>query len=85
MERDDAEKISILMMQINSLLDQSVAFVRDKGSEPEFSDYRLKAAHVMGGVIDILNELYVTHPDLKPSQVGGLYTVAPSIFANRFY
>ena len=82
---DDAEKISILMMQINANIDQSVALVKDKSSEDEFVEYRQMAGQAMGRVIDILNSLYIKHPELKPKQLGGTYEVAPSVFEKKFY
>ena len=85
MQEVDAEKISILMMQINSQLNDSVAFVRDKGTEAEFTEYRRKAAYVMGRAIDILNDLYVDHPRLKPEYMGGSYVVDSGIYKDRFY
>nr|WP_298146022.1 hypothetical protein [uncultured Pseudomonas sp.] len=85
MREVDAEKISILMMQINSQINDSVAFARDKGTDAEFVEYRRKAGQVMGRVIDILNDLYRDHPGLKPEQVGGTYKVDLSIYKHRFY
>ena len=38
-------------MQINSKMDQSAAFVRDKCTDSEFEEYRGKAGQVMGRVI----------------------------------
>ena len=62
MKEADAEKINILMLQINAQMNDSIVFVRDKGSEAEFVDYRAKAAQVMADVIDILNDLYKIIP-----------------------
>lgn len=85
MDVSDAEKISILMMQINANIDQSIVMVKDKAPETEFIEYRQLAAQAMGRVIDILNSLYVQHPDLKPEQIGGNYKVDPSVFKKTFY
>ena len=85
MNKYDAEKLSILMMQINSKMDQSAAFVRDKCTDSEFKEYRGKAGQVMGRVIDILHDIYEQHPDLKPEQVGGTYKVDPEVFESTFY
>ncbi|WNC72221.1 hypothetical protein RGQ13_19175 [Thalassotalea psychrophila] len=85
MTNDDAQKLSILMLQINALMDQSTAFVQDKYSEEEFHKYRLQAGEVMGPVCNILNNIYSGHPDLKPTQIGGTYSIPDDIFKNKFY
>jgi hypothetical protein len=85
MKKEDAEKLSILIMQINSQIDQSIAFVQDRGSESEFKQHRFMAAQAMGRLIDILTSLYEDHPFLKPVSVGGTYEVDPQIFSNWFY
>jgi hypothetical protein len=88
MEMDDkvAEKLSLLMLRINSQLNDSVAFVRDHCSEEDFNRYRHGIGNVMGTVIDeITNPLYAEHPALLPEDLGGAYKVDKAIYEPRFY
>lgn len=74
-----------MILQINSQINDSAAFVRDKGSETEFIEYLQQAGQVMGHAIDIRNNLYIDHPGLKPEQVGGTYKVDLDIYKDRSY
>jgi len=85
MQESDAEKISILMMQINSKVNDSAAFVRDNGTDKEYQEYKRNAGQVTKNILDIASRIYVDHPNLKPQQLGGKYQVDESIFADRFY
>lgn len=62
-----------------------MAFVRDKGNEEDFIQYRLKVAETMGCVVEILNDLYTQHPGVKPEQLGGTYKIDLEIHKDRFY
>ena len=74
------------MLQINAMLNDSVALVRDTCSEESFIQYRKAAGKVMGAtIVDILNPINEAYPELTPDYLGGEYTVDPSIFTPRFY
>jgi hypothetical protein len=81
-----AEALSLLMMRINSNLDDSVALVRDKCSVEEFQWYRREVGKVMGALyLDIEEKLWAEHPELRPREMDGNYVVDPSKFEPRFY
>jgi hypothetical protein len=62
-----AEALSLLMMRINSNLNDSVALVRDKCSAEDLHWYRREVGKVMGAVyLDIEEKLWAEHPGLKP-------------------
>ncbi|HVK55078.1 MAG TPA: hypothetical protein VM532_08630 [Burkholderiales bacterium] len=86
MEREVAEKISVLMLQLNAKLNDSIAFVRDNCSKEEFETYRKAAGMLMGSILlDIEEPIYQEHPTLRPNGLGGPYKVDPRIFEPRFY
>jgi hypothetical protein len=85
MNRSDSEKLSVLLLQLNALMDQSVLFVQEKGDEKEFLSYRRKAAEVMGGLCDAMNSIHAKYPDLQPIELGGTYVIDKAIYSQRFY
>ena len=81
-----AEALSLLMMRINSNLDDSVALVRDKCSAQDLHWYRREIGKVMGALcLDIEERLWAEHPGLKPREMDGSSIVDPSNFEPRFY
>ena len=81
-----AEALSLLMMRINSNLNDSVALVRDKCSAEDLHWYRREVGKVMGALcLDIEARLWAEHPGLKPREMDGSYVVDPSNFEPRFY
>ena len=59
MNKEDAEKLSLLMMQLSSKLDQSVAFVIDKELEEMFDNYKLTVGKIMGSLyLDIEEKIW---------------------------
>ncbi|HVK55416.1 MAG TPA: hypothetical protein VM532_10355 [Burkholderiales bacterium] len=86
MKREVAEKISVLMLQLNSKLNDSISFVRDNCSKEEFEAYRKVAGMLMGSILlDIEEPIYQEHPTLRPHDLDGPYKVDPRIFEPRFY
>lgn len=74
------------MIQMNSTLNDSVAYVRDTCPNEEFKTYRSAAGKVMGILyLDIANKLWEEYPELKPTQLGGPYEIDPKLFEPRFY
>jgi len=74
------------MLQINSQLNDSIAFIRDNGSKEEFEAYRKAAGMLMGSILlDIEEPIYKEHPSLRPDGLDGPYKVDPKIFEPRFY
>lgn len=86
MEIEDAEKISVLLMQINASLNQSVRFVMDKDSEDNFKSYRLATGKIIGDLyVDLLRPLWDRFPELLPEQMEGSYIVNKEIYEPYFY
>jgi hypothetical protein len=86
MDIEVAEALNLLMMRINSNLNDSVAFVRDKCNPEELKWYRREVGKVMGATcLDIQEIIWAEHPSLKPIEMGGTYVVDPSNFEPRFY
>jgi hypothetical protein len=85
MNSADAEVLSLLMLQLNAKMNDSVWFVKEKGAPEEFTAYRLQAAEVMGALHGIAETLYTRHPHLRPTELGGTYSMDPTVFKDRFY
>lgn len=86
MDFEVAEKIGVLMLQINSKLNDSVAYVRDNCSQEEFEAYRRSIGKIMGTIlIEIENPIFKQHPSLMPDGLGGPNKIDPKIFEPRFY
>jgi hypothetical protein len=85
MNSADAEKLSTLILQLNSLMNDSIWFVKEKGDGEEFLAYRRKAAEVMAALSDAMELIYAKHPDLRPRELGGNYVLDRAIFSNHFY
>ena len=86
MDFDVAEKISILMLQLNSKLDDSVAYVRDNCTQEELEVYRRAVGKIMGAILmDIEEPIFKEHPSLLPDGLGGPNKIDPNIFEPRFY
>ncbi|WP_333681388.1 hypothetical protein [Dyella sp.] len=86
MTKDEAEQLSIALMQIVGILDQSIMFVRDKDDEANGLQYRRAAGKVMAGIFMNLEEpLWERFPELRPRRMGGPYRVSPEIYEPLFY
>jgi hypothetical protein len=86
MDVEVAEVLSLLMMRINSNLNDSVAFVRDKCSAEDLHWFRREVGKVMGAVcLDIEKRFWAEHPGLRPREMDGSYVVDPSNFEPRFH
>lgn len=65
-----AERISLLMIEFGSRIDESVAMVKKQCSNTEFEMYRRAAGMVMGEMLlSIMNPIYKEHPELKPPEL----------------
>ena len=86
MDIKSAEKLSILMMQINAKMHESAVFVKDNDTEGIFSEYNQIAGEVMGVVcLEIEEKLWEKYPELRPTQMDGPYEVDQNIYEPRFY
>jgi hypothetical protein len=85
MNSADTEALSLLVLQLNAKMNDSVGFVKEKGAPAEFAEYRRQAAEVMGALHGIAETLYARHPHLRPTELGGTYSLDLAIFKDRFY
>lgn len=85
MNNQDAEKLSIALLQVLDILNQTADFVKDKDSEENWEQYRKAVGKVMGGLcLDLSEPLYSRFPELKPEQLGGSYKIDKSIYESKF-
>jgi hypothetical protein len=64
---DIAKRVSELMLDFSTRIDNSIAEVQDNCDSDEFKAYRKTAGRVLGEIYtDILTPLYLKHPALKP-------------------
>lgn len=86
MTEQEAEKLSIVLMQVVELLDQSAAFVKDKDSKKNWDIYRHAVGKAMGEVcLELEEPLWERFPNLKPEALGGPYKINPKIYESKFY
>jgi hypothetical protein len=64
---DVAKIVSVLMLEINRKVDDSIRLVQQECSTDEFETYRLAAARVLAEVyLEVMIPLYRMNPSLKP-------------------
>ena len=69
-DKKTAEKVSRLLLNCCSDLDQSVSLVLESCDKEEFQEYRMTIGDVMGTIfLDILDPIYKLHPELKPDKL----------------
>jgi hypothetical protein len=62
-----ARSVSDLMLEIFRQVDESVAYIRARCSADEASAYQKATAPLAGAIVmNVLEPLYLQHPDLKP-------------------
>ena len=67
MDKEAAKRVSDLVLRASGELDESVAFVRDNCSEPEFLAYRESIGRIMNDLwMSVLKPIYSEHPDIEP-------------------
>ena len=58
------------MIEFGAQLNESVALAKERCSEAEFKAYRTVVGRLMGEMLlEVMNPLYVEHPDLKPKEL----------------
>lgn len=81
MDKDLAEKTSLLTLRLGSLLDKNLREIQEKCSEEEAKDYIKSTAYVMGYLqIGFMNPIYEKYPELLPKELGGSYDVNTSSY-----
>lgn len=86
MSPDDAERLNVLLLQIQARLSQSVGFIRDHDSTKSFESYQRVVAEIMATVqLDIQERLWRDYPQLRPEFLKGPYKIDPKIYEPPFY
>lgn len=86
MNKDEAEKLSVLLLQLVAKLDESAAFVRDKDTKENWDKYRQAVGRAMGEIcLEFEEPLWKRFPELKPEPLGGPYKIDPAIYQPTFY
>jgi len=81
MNKNIAEKTSILALQISGKLTNQLCDIENECSEDEFKLFRNRIARVLAEILtEIMNPIYNEHPDLKPKELGGNYIIDPEIY-----
>jgi hypothetical protein len=70
MNKNSAEIVSREMLDIAARLNSSVALLVEHLSQEDLQIYKGVVAELMGSIlIEFLNPIYKTHPDLKPPEL----------------
>jgi hypothetical protein len=83
--REEAERLSVVFLQIAARLDETAAFVQDKDDEARWHQYRQAVGKAMAEVFALGEQLWQRFPELRPEQLKGSYRVDLSIYEPRFY
>lgn len=83
--KDEAERLSVVFLQIAGRLNEVAAFVRDKDDEANGQDYRLAIGRAVAEVFELGERLWRRFPELRPEQVKGPYKADPNIYEPPFY
>jgi hypothetical protein len=82
----EAEKLSIALMQVVDLLDQTAAYVKDKDRTENWLNYRRAVGRAMAEIhLGLEEPLWQRFPNLRPDGFGGPYPIDPGTFEPRFY
>lgn len=82
----DAERLNVLLLQIQAKLSQSVGFIRDHDSTKSFESYQRVVAEVLATLqLDIQERLWRDYPQLRPEFLKGPYEIDPKIYEPPFY
>ena len=71
-----SEETSLLALGLNNALNQLLTKLHEHLTAEEFDTVRLRFAHAMSGLLDIVNPIYKEHPSLLPVQMDGSYVVS---------
>jgi len=86
MTSDEAERLNVLLLQIQAKLGQSAAFVQDRDSTKSSESYRRVVAGIMATIqLDIQERLWRDYPQLRPEFLKGPYKIDPKIHEPPFY
>jgi hypothetical protein len=81
MDRDLAEETSLLALRMSAQLDEHLLKIREQSSKAEFEKMRSGIGLVMGYLYtDIMEPIWNMHPDLRPKEMDGEYTIPEDIY-----
>ncbi|MCA8023610.1 hypothetical protein [Burkholderia metallica] len=66
---ETAKKINELMLSIGASLNESIFFVIDTCSDEDVKKYKLLIGNIMGGLYDVMVQIYIDHPTIKPKEL----------------
>lgn len=67
MDKETAREIHATLIDVCQRLDGTIVLAKQRCSEEDFKKYRRAVGAVMGEILlEILNPMYVEHPELKP-------------------
>ena len=70
MQKEIANELSQLMLEVAAKLDASIRLVQENCSTEEFQLYRKSVGQIMGIMLtEVMNPIYREHPDLKPREL----------------
>lgn len=85
MKTSDAEILSEQLLQVAVTLDESIGFVRERGTKEESQEYTKAIAKVLAHLYwHVTGPLWEKHPNLKPEDQGGPYKIDREAFESRF-
>ena len=68
-DKEIAQNISNLMLDISARLNDSLIEVQEKCGKDEFEKYRRGLSYILAYITtEVLNPLYRAHPDIKPEK-----------------
>jgi hypothetical protein len=67
-DNEIAQQIDSLMREVFRRIDESLALVKQKCPSDEAAAYQRATGRIVGPIVmDVLEPLYETHPELKPA------------------
>lgn len=85
MTNEEAERLSVVFLQIAGRLNETAAFVRDRDDDESWRIYRRAVGKALAEVFELGERLWQRFPDLRPEQIGGSYKVDVRIYEPPFY
>jgi hypothetical protein len=86
MNDEEAEQLSILLLQTMAKLNESAAFVRDKDTDEHWDVYRKAVGRAMGIIcLELQEPLWQRFQTIKPEKMGGSYKLTEDIYEPKFY
>lgn len=76
MSKEESQKTMLIALAAGSLFDTHLSELRKTMEEAEFNELKKKIGRCMGSMYsELLNPIWESNPDLRPTFVGGNYQV----------